>query len=391
MNEQDRHALDDAIDRATDELIEDDLPAFGGEGQLRGLLFGQINKFGRAWRRPSNCIFPGCQNRSIRASHTIQESALRLIAENGMLLTPSFDLGRELPVIREVGVGEAATFPGFCEQHEGVFAEFEQDGGVRTGRHAELQLFRTVCRELVAKRREVEHFDAIIAAQDRLLHAHLLERIRAHVNAGFLARNPDLKVTATNRVSSRVDNLKELRRRRATVLTFIETELYPQAAEALHGRVSGLLWVKATLQMQGTMGVKKMGPMLPVALAGLASFHIDRREVPEEVHLVVHAIPGADGTDVMIAVRRSQEDCFGVLLQSEPPAAERLLALVEGWMIYGTDNWFITPSAWRSLPQPLQMRILQECWEGPPHNCFKLDYTIFDAAAASATPSTGVV
>jgi hypothetical protein len=382
MDDQDRQVLDAAIDRATDELLDDDLPAFGGEGQLRGLLFGQLNRFGRYWRRPSNCIFPGCGNRSIRASHTIQESALRLIAENGMLMTPSFDLSRGQPIIREVGVGEAGTFPGFCDQHERVFAEFEQRGGVRTGRHAELQLFRTVARELVAKRREVQHFDAIIAAKERLLHAHLLQRICAHVDTGFLARNPDLKVTATEKVSSRLDNFKELRRRRAADLHFIETELYPQAAEALDGRESGLPWVKGTLKVKGTMGVKTMGPMLPLALAGLASFHVDRHGVSEEVQLVVHAVPGADSTDFMVANRWAQEDCFGVVLQSDPPTPERMLALVEGWMIYGTDNWFITPSAWNSLPQPLQDRILRECWEGPSHNCFRLDYSIFDADAS---------
>ena len=382
MDDQDRQTLDTAIDRATDELIEDDLPAFGGEGRLRGLLFGQLNRFGRNWRRPSTCVFPDCGNRTIRASHTIQESALRLIAENGILLTPSFDMGRGQPVIREVGVGEASTFPGFCEQHERVFAVFEQHGGVRTGRHAELQLFRTVCRELVARRREVEQFGTVIAAQERLLHTHLVERIIAHVDAGFLARNRDIQVTATNRVSSRLDNFKDLRRRRAADVTFIETELYPHAAEALDGRDSGLIWVKVTLKLKGTMGVKMMGPMLPVALAGRASFHVDRHGVPEEVPLVVHAIPGADGTDVMVAVRKAQQDCLGLVLQSGPPTAARMAAFVEGLMIYGTDHWFITPSAWNSLPQLLQERILRECWGNPPHNCFKLDYTLFDADAA---------
>ena len=362
MDEHDRQALDAAIDRATDELIEDDLPAFGGEGQLRGLLFGHLKRFRRNWQRPSTCIFPGCGNRTIRASHTIQESALRLIAENGMLLTPSFNLGRGEPVIREVGVGEASTFPGFCEQHELVFAEFEQHGGVRTGRDAELQLFRTVCRELVAKRREVEHLDTMIAAQERLLHAHLVERILAQVDAGFIARNQGIRVKATERISSRVDGLKELRRRRAADVTFIETELYPQAAEALDGRDSGLVWIKGTLDVEGTMGVKTMGPMLPVALAGLASFHVDRHGVSEEVHLVVHAIPGTDGTDVMVAFRRAQQDCIGVLLQSDRPTVARMIALVEGWMIYGTDHWFITPSGWNSLPQHLRERILKECW-----------------------------
>lgn len=149
MDQQDQAILNEAIDCVMNELPEDDLPAFGGERQLRGLLFGQVSRFGRRWRRASNCVYPGCAERSIRASHTIQESALCLIAENGTLFTPGFDLGRGRPFIREVGVGEASAFLGFCDRHEPVFAEFEQHGGI--------------CREFVAKRREVEYFSSIIA------------------------------------------------------------------------------------------------------------------------------------------------------------------------------------------------------------------------------------
>jgi hypothetical protein len=215
VDERDQTILDEALDRVTDELLEDDLPAFGGERQLRGLLLGEVSRFGRRWRRASNCVYPGCAERSIRVSHTIQESALRLIAENNTLLTPSFDLGRGWPVMREVGFGEASTFPGFCERHELVFTEVEQNGGIRSGRHAELQLFRTVCRELVAKRREVEYFGSIIATQERMLHAHMLDRIRAHVDADFIARKPNLNITATNMVAGRVEHFLKVHRKKA--------------------------------------------------------------------------------------------------------------------------------------------------------------------------------
>jgi hypothetical protein len=349
VDERDQAILDEALDRVTDELLEDDLPAFGGERQLRGLLFGQVSRFGRQWRRASNCVYPGCGERSTRASHTIQGSALRLIAENSTLLTPGFDLGRGRHVIREVGVGKASTFPGFCVRREMVFAEFEQNGGVRSSRHAELQLFRTVCRDLVAKRREVEYFGSIIATQESVLHAHLLDRIRAHVDANFIACNPNLQITATNRVSGRVEHFKKVRQEKAGDMTFIETELYPQAAEFLDGSDSGLVWVRMTLV-----------PRLPVALAGLAGFHVARHGVPDHVQLVVQAIPKTDGTEVIVAGRFAQQDCLGVLLESWPPRPERMLALLEGWMIYGTDHWFVTPGFWNSLPPDRQERILED-------------------------------
>jgi hypothetical protein len=343
VNGQDQAILDEVLDRVTDELLEDDLPAFGGERQLRGLLFGQVSRFGRRWRRASNCVYPGCAEQSIRASHTIQESALRLIAENSTLLTPSFDLGRGCPVMQEVGVGEASTFPGFCERHEMVFAEFEQNGGIRSGRDAELQLFRIVCRELVAKRREVEYFGSIIATQERMLHAHLLDRIRAHVDANFIARNPNLQITATNMVSGWIEHFKKVLQEKAGDMTFIETELYPQAAKVLDGSDSGLVWVRMTVV-----------PRLPVALAGLAGFHVARHGVPDHVQLVVQAIPKIDGTEIIAAGRFAQQDCFGVLLESKPPKPERMLALLEGWMIYGTDHWFVAPRFWNSLPPDRQ-------------------------------------
>jgi hypothetical protein len=150
------------------------------------------------------------------------------------------------------------------------------------------------------------------------LHAHLLDRIRAQVDAGFIARNPNLQIIATDNVSGRLEHFKGVRDEKAADMTFIETELYPQAAEALDGRDSGLPWVRMTLS-----------PRLPVALAGLAGFHISRHGVPDHVRLVVHAIPKIDGTEVIVAGRWAQEDCFGVLLESEPPEPERMVALIE--------------------------------------------------------------
>jgi hypothetical protein len=367
MNDYDQKILDEALDRVTDELLEDDLPAFGGELQLRGMLFGQVSRFGRRWRRASNCVYPGCGERSVRASHTIQESALRLIAEGNTLLMPAFDLGRGYPVMRKMGVGQASTFPGFCERHERVFAEFEQNGGIRCGRHAELQLFRTVCRELVVKRREVEYFGEIIAIQERMLHSHFMDRIRSHVDAEFTARNLNLQITATNMLSQRVEHFKTVLREKSSDAMCIETEFYSQAAKVLDGSDSGLNWVRMTLV-----------PRLPIALAGLAGFHVSLNGVPDHVQLVVQAIPSTDGTDLIVAGRREQADSFGVLLESVPPRPERMLALLEGWMIYGTDHWFVPSSFWESLPPDRQTRILEDNWNSPPHNCFRLDYSIFD-------------
>ena len=149
MDPLDRDILAAAIDRAMEELQADDAPAFADEGPLRGAVFGVIRRSSRRWRQRHQCVFPGCDRQSIRASHTIQEAALHLIAEDNHVLTPGMDYGSNQTVMRRVGVGEASVFPGFCESHESIFRVFEEAGELRTERDIELQLFRTICRELV--------------------------------------------------------------------------------------------------------------------------------------------------------------------------------------------------------------------------------------------------
>ena len=48
-----------------------------------------------------------------------------------------------------IGINEASTFPGYCLEHENLFSEFENIKDFKTGEHMGLQLYRTVCREIV--------------------------------------------------------------------------------------------------------------------------------------------------------------------------------------------------------------------------------------------------
>ena len=85
----------------------------------------------------------GCTNTSIPRSNTISlSSSIRLIAEHNHVVTTQFREG--VVELVSVGVREASTFPGFCDEHEALFSDFETKKQMTTAEHFGLQAFHTV-------------------------------------------------------------------------------------------------------------------------------------------------------------------------------------------------------------------------------------------------------
>jgi hypothetical protein len=69
-------------------------------------------------------MHPDCSNPSVGRSHAIPMGvSIKQIAEKGHVVTPRF---RENGVeVVDIGVRDCVTSAGFCELHEGQFADFE--------------------------------------------------------------------------------------------------------------------------------------------------------------------------------------------------------------------------------------------------------------------------
>src|SRR5205823_2458669 len=115
----------------------------------------------------------------------------------------------------------ASTFPGFCEEHEQLFHEFEIAGSISSPRHIALQAFRTLCREITRKQQA-------IANLERLLDEY--RQARADHYSGAITRmNPGSKV---RKVVVKGDGMEKhivsvLRGAKAD-LTELEADLYDE-------------------------------------------------------------------------------------------------------------------------------------------------------------------
>jgi hypothetical protein len=109
-----------------------------------------------SWGNNNLCIYKGCKEQAIRASHTIQKStSLSSIAENRHVLAPRFNYRQEDYNLASIGVNEASTFPGFCTTHEQIFSKFEDKKILVDEQDFRLQIYRTICREIMENRRSL--------------------------------------------------------------------------------------------------------------------------------------------------------------------------------------------------------------------------------------------
>ena len=100
------------------------------EGEVRGMA----SKHRVAKRCFHSSVDAGRCSGKIIEAHTVSKSgSLRKIARNGKVnhfkpdINALFDTGGKL-VLREVGVGQASTFPGFCARHDKELFAAIEDG-----------------------------------------------------------------------------------------------------------------------------------------------------------------------------------------------------------------------------------------------------------------------
>ncbi|HAS6444354.1 TPA: hypothetical protein GRR81_25190 [Vibrio parahaemolyticus] len=102
-------------------------------------------------KNKARCMYPCCGNKSVK-SHTIsKQSSLLAISEEGKLITPK-SKRNDVESIKEIrfediGINEATTFKGFCEEHEKVFFDIDKRG-IQTLRDVFSQIYRSACKEM---------------------------------------------------------------------------------------------------------------------------------------------------------------------------------------------------------------------------------------------------
>jgi len=134
------------------------------DGQLPGEKIGQFHEQARIMRRFMEKPFLGCLSgleecpRNPICSHLLAESWLRRLAgESGHVVhfVLAIEGAGKRPVgfkPKLVGIGEAITFPGFCQEHDStLFSCLENEAFTASQRQLALLAYRSVCQDICIK------------------------------------------------------------------------------------------------------------------------------------------------------------------------------------------------------------------------------------------------
>ena len=346
--------LEAAIDETIGEYVENYQVIFVSDEERNRISYAHQKGKTKDWKKSYTCMFPDCEARSIKRSHTIPKAMLRLISEDGHLLTPAFDHTLGALQLESIGLSSASIFPGFCKKHEQIFESFETRVKLSAPSDFALQIFRTVCREIVRKEHDIKHLEIVVSKmktlRDDWFEARLLERLRA-IFALPIGFSPD-SVTL---------EIKD-------VISDAESELIAAKEDLVEFRHLFFdSFVSAFKTSQVTLPVVhlELETQLPLAMSGRGNFHVDGGDESKYSNIIaiLNVVPREDGSDVFIAVPESSDASLNSYLKNffdKYGREEGTLQMVESWMVYGSDHWFMPPSTWKKLSPSVQGQVLEK-------------------------------
>ncbi|NSY17723.1 hypothetical protein [Neorhizobium sp. AL 9.2.2] len=321
-------------------LADDPSKLFASEGELKAALFASMKSKAAGWKQPIQCMFRGCQSPSISKSHTVQRTGpITGLIEKGHVLTPHFSDG-ELQ-LKRVGASEASTFPGFCSKHELIFGEFERKSLIDTAVAVELQVFRTICREIRRKRYDVEWLERTYSEMMLRFETKAREEARTHdvIFEGAQIEDGVFGVAQTHILTGN------------RALSSLES-LYDQHFPTIERTGESKLYIAS---IQGDI-------LIPVALSGLIDYEVESRSVT----LVCGVIPQSQGSLIYLAGSDKDKDVINRYIRGLKTDLS-LIDLVEAWMVFHTDHWFLRPSVWDPIPADRKSKILEDMFDLSPH------------------------
>lgn len=318
-----------------------------------------------SWDNYNTCIYKGCNEKAIQASHTIQKStSLLSISENKHVLSPSFDYRIENFILSPVGVNSASTFPGFCSRHEQIFRKFEDKKEFINEQDFRLQIYRTICREIIENKRSLASAlyrnDQYIRFRDDTLNELIKKEI---VNQQI-----DLK------------NLKSLSHKyndnkvRYFANYIKSSEAYLKTLDKLHDAVFNDI-SKGKVQKIFFEAIN-IDWVIPCCLAGRGGIVIKTKSKTLMVDLILNVLPYENKTYLILATHHKHKTHLKKYVNRYKHHPLAMVTMVESWMLYGSDHWFLKPAVWNNLDKEVQKELIHEIFSEkninaiPPHFIF---------------------
>ncbi|MBE3735813.1 hypothetical protein [Vibrio parahaemolyticus] len=317
--------------------------------------YGYIKDREQSLKKKVKCMYPGCNKKPI-LSHSIPKSAtLGKIADSeGYVITPKFR-GKEYTEDR-ISINQASVFPGFCTLHERDFDGFEKSGDYRD-ESIVLQNFRVICKyynRWLSVKRSFEKSKVKYEKEIFDYYAYHLDKINA------LRPSPITIKKIADEVTKHID----------AQLSLIDYMIAKVHNEDFYPYVMTLSGKEDLTRVM----LVEIDVSLPLCIAGKSEFETDGKKYT--VHLSL--FPSDDKTTLIFSYNSEFEPCFRKEF-SKYTNDEDVILFVESWMIYGTDDWFISPFEWNKYSNIKKNRILNELKIEDYYPSRRLDFRIFES------------
>jgi len=353
----DKNTLDKivvAIDKVFNNFKKDEESIFPNDTFRTDLKFENVKEILGTWHKSKVCIYKGCKEKSILKSHTIQRSpSLRLIAENNHVTTIKFNTKSEKLAATKVGINIASTFPGFCKKHESLFSDFEAKKELVTAENFTLQLYRTVCREIVNTNYYIDIFEKrkkqYLSFRNKKIGEHLIEELGADFLAKHKINIGNVRLAYRDYKANFLDQeIKKLREYlNGFLLKFqdgILNDIHTKKNRKIH-----ILVINLDIE-------------IPLCLAGRGNFQVANNSEIKDIDTILNVLPYPNKTFIVAAVLSKNKSELDFYIDRFSNSLEAV-NMVESWMIHGSDHWFIKPSVWDKIQRQFKNEMINDIYD----------------------------
>lgn len=313
-------------------------------------LVNQLNKERKKrWEKIGICYFPKCTKNSIRNSHSLSEKMMiDPISENRHVFGPKVNTFTGKYEIGKIPVGEASIFPGFCQNHENLFA-FEKEGEISNGKELQMQLFRSICRQLFF----LEHERVSVLHYRKEMGKRLLTTVERELTLApkLKTSNDELKGYIDAEFLGKFDLMVEQREKD---ISYVTENWYKPNSNRFGELLSGVFYEELIVCTK----------LLPVVLSGPILFDDSPRDdegTPDFDYVYyVNIFPNKGKTHVHMVSLKKQEDKLKQLAESFEKSGQVLQTHIDKWMLRNCDLWYVSPTFWKDLDNNIKERVIEQ-------------------------------
>lgn len=334
-------------------------------------LFKSIRQKSRkVSNKPKICIYPGCSCLSIKKSHAIAKSnSLRVIAEDGHVLQPFFDIfGSSFKLSMEpIGINNASTFPGFCETHEKLFHTFENTENVNDDAFAQLQAYRAICREIVHLNIEIEIIQKEIDEYINRIERESLNIINKNLEKrGFMQGVSKFNYQGTDKILFLLHGMKHDFEIRLPYLRESSKRILYEYINQIEESDRKTIYYGVSIDY-----------LFPISLCGYTALAYGCENI-KKMLFTTNIIPINNLTYLFCYADMEHYELFNKIVEFYFQSPLTILSFIESFMVYGSDHWYINPNYWKSFSHLKQEMILAEILNADKLFIDEFEYSIFD-------------